>query len=126
MAVKSKLSDRTRNELCPCGSELKQKHCHNDPKKLYACNKVAQLYMMELITEERKKRGLDPYNFTCDKCGKGTDNPVKSKVNERILLCPIEECGGTVKVNEKPKPESKKDDTVKDKKVSKGGIILET
>jgi hypothetical protein len=124
MTAKSKLSDKTRNEPCPCGTGLKQKYCHGDPKKLYACNKVAQLYMMQLIIEERKKRGLEPYNFTCEKCGKGTDKPIQSKLNKRVLLCPNEECGGSVKRNEKQKPE--KDAAVKDEKKSEGGIILES
>ena len=58
--IKSQLSDKNRNQPCPCKSGLKQKHCHGDIKKLQVCNQVAQLYMSELIEEERKKRGLEP------------------------------------------------------------------
>jgi hypothetical protein len=119
MSINSKLSDKTRNELCPCGSELKQKHCHGDPKKLQMCNKIAQFYMMKLIMEERKKRGLEPYAFTCEKCGKGTDQPRPSEISEHVLLCPDEDCGGTVKQNEKPKPEDKPEPE------KKSSIILE-
>ena len=117
MAVNSKLSDKTRNELCPCGSQLKQKHCHNDPKKLQICNQVAQMWMIRLIKEERKRRGIEPYDFTCEKCGMGIDQPRQSEIDKRVLLCPDEGCGGTVKQNEKPKPE--------DKQEKKSNIILE-
>lgn len=109
MAIKTGLSDKTRNELCPCKSGLKQKYCHNDPKKLQACNQIAQLYMLKLISEERKKRGIEPYNFTCEKCGKGTDQPRQSAIDTRVLLCPDEDCGGTMTKNEKPKPEDKQE-----------------
>lgn len=118
MGIKTGLSDKTRNELCPCGSKLKQKDCHGDPQKLQACNQIAQMYMMKLITEERKKHGLEPYNFTCEKCGKGTDQPLHSKIDKYVLLCPdYEGCGGVVKKNEKSKPE--------DKQEKKSSIILE-
>ena len=96
-----------RNDLCPCGSELKAKFCHQDHEKMRACNAVANMYMARLISEERKKRGLDPYVFVCEKCGKGTDKPKPSELIKNVLLCPNEECGGIVKVNEKPKSEQK-------------------
>ena len=102
MTIKNKLSDRDRNQLCPCGSGLRQKFCHNDPIKLQQCNRIAQLYMVKLIVEERKKRGLEPYNFTCEKCGKGTDRPVQSKLAQHVLLCPDEDCSGAVKERAKP------------------------
>ena len=118
MAIKAELSDKTRNQPCKCGSELKAKFCHLDPKKLQACNQIAQMYMIKLIIEERKKRGLEPYNFTCEKCGKGTDQPIQSEIDKRVLLCPDEDCGGTVKKNEKPED---KLETKQEKK----SIILE-
>lgn len=117
MAIKTGLSDKTRNEPCLCKSGLKQKHCHGDPKKLQACNQIAQMYMMKLIMEERKKRGLEPYNFTCEKCGKGTDQPKQSTIAGGGLICPDEGCGGIVKKNEKLKPEQKQE--------KKNSIILE-
>lgn len=100
MAIKSKLDNATRNQPCPCGSELKQKYCHDDPKKLQICNQVAQLYMIKLIGEERKKRGIVPYDFTCEKCGKGTDQPRRSEIDKRVLMCPDDSCCGTMKKNE--------------------------
>lgn len=104
-----------RNEPCPCGSEVKHKYCHGDPKKLQMCNAVANMYMSKLIVEERKKRGLAPYVFICEKCGKGTDKPKLSELAKNVLLCPNEECGGVVKVNEKSQQEPEK----------KSNIILE-
>lgn len=117
MGIKTGLSDKTRNQPCPCGSGLRQKNCHSDPKKLQACNQIAQMYMIKLIIEERKKYRLEPYNFTCEKCGKGTDQPKQSRLGHHILLCPDEDCGGTVKQNEKSKPENKQE--------KKSSIILE-
>lgn len=117
MGIKTGLSDKTRNDPCPCKSGLKQKHCHGDPKKLQACNQIAQMYMMKLIMEERKKRGLEPYLYTCTTCGKGTDKPMPSELAKSVLLCPDEACCGTVKKNEKPEPEQKQE--------KKSSIILE-
>lgn len=119
MGVKTGLSNKTRNELCPCGSELKQKHCHGDPKKLQACNQIAQYYMIKLIREERKKRELESYDFTCEKCGKGTDQPRQSTIAGGGLVCPDEACGGVV-VSE---PKAVED--VPANKQEKKSIILE-
>ena len=118
MGIKTGLSNKTRNDPCPCKSGLKQKHCHSDLKKLQACNQIAQMYMIKLIIEERKRRGLEPYNFMCEKCGKGTDQPIQSEIDKRVLLCPDEDCGGTVKKNEKPEDKS-------ETKQEKKSIILE-
>jgi hypothetical protein len=114
MAIKSKLSDKTRNELCPCESGLKQKYCHGDPKKLQVCNQIAQLYMMKLVKEERKKRGLEPYDFMCPDCKQGTDTPNKGKISN-LPLCP--NCEYVLQKVEKPKPETKQE--------KKSNIILE-
>lgn len=106
MTIKSKLSDKDRNQPCPCGSELKQKNCHNDLVKLQLCNKVAQMYMMRLIQEERKKRGIDPYMYTCNSCGQGTDQPETQTTiatTTPILTCPS--CGNIVTKNEPEKKE---------------------
>jgi hypothetical protein len=84
-----------RNELCPCGSELKAKWCHNSPEKMQACNAVANMFMSKLIVEERKKRGLEPYIYVCGSCGKGTDAPAILGVvtPQSVRKCP--HCGGT-------------------------------
>ena len=100
MAIKSNIPDSMRNQPCPCGSGLKAKHCHADPNKLEACNRVAQIYMMKLIAQERKKCGIDPYKYICEKCGKGTDAPVQSQISKTTLMCPDKNCGGIVKINE--------------------------
>ena len=68
--------------------------------------------MMKLIVEERKKRGLEPYLFTCKKCGKGTDQPRKSEIAGNVLLCPDKNCNGTVKQNEKPKEDSQENSII--------------
>ena len=123
MTIKNKLSDRDRNQLCPCGMGLKQKDCHGDPVKLQLCNKVAQMYMMRLIQEERKKKGLDPYMYTCKKCGHGTDKPDASDIVTATptLMCPT--CGSTdLKKYVPPEPEPEKKE--KEEKLP-GKIILE-
>jgi len=122
MGVKTNLNDKDRNQLCPCGSQLKQKNCHGDPVKLQLCNKVARLYMMRLIQEERKKRGIDPYMYTCNGCGKGTDQPETSDIATATptLKCPA--CGSTdLKKYVPPEPEKKDEET----KPEEGKIILE-
>lgn len=47
-----------RNQLCPCGSELKFKHCHGDPGKRVICERVMAEHMVKLIIMEKIKRGL--------------------------------------------------------------------
>lgn len=78
-----------RNEQCPCTSGLKFKFCHGDSMKLAICNQAAKEKMVELITEERKKRGVVKYAYTCENCKKGTDTPDKSIIDERVLKCPF-------------------------------------
>lgn len=113
-----------RNDPCPCGSELKFKWCHGDQEKQKACNAVANIFMARLITEERKKRGLDPYLYTCKGCGKGFDQPVKSEISGPvpILKCPL--CGNTdLQKNEVKQPEQKQKQELKPE--NKSSIILE-
>lgn len=47
-----------RNDLCPCGSELKSKHCHGDQVKRAVCEKVMRETMLRLIMQEKFKRGM--------------------------------------------------------------------
>jgi len=47
-----------RNELCPCKSELKFKHCHGDPVKRVVCETVMRETMVRLIMQEKFKRGM--------------------------------------------------------------------
>ena len=123
MAIKSKINDKDRNVLCPCGSGLKAKWCHADPVKLQLCNRAAQMYMMRLIQEERKKRGIDPYMYTCNTCGKGTDEPETSEIATATptFRCPA--CGSTDLTKYVPlEPEKKEEETKPEENKS---IILE-
>lgn len=47
-----------RNDPCPCQSGLKFKHCHGDPFKQEICNRVANEKMVELILQEKIRKGL--------------------------------------------------------------------
>ena len=87
---KSKVS---QNELCPCGSGLKFKFCHNDPTKQMICTRVANETMVKLIRQEQKKRGLAPYNFTCNHCKTGFDEPNQGIIAPHLPMCPL--CGAT-------------------------------
>ena len=51
-------TDPGRNELCPCGSELKFKNCHGDPVKRAVCETVMRETMVRLIMQEKFKRGM--------------------------------------------------------------------
>lgn len=56
-----------RNELCPCKSGLKYKHCHGDAMKKGVCNRVANEKMVQLIREEQRRKGI-PINVICPDC----------------------------------------------------------
>jgi len=123
MSIKTGLKDKDRNQLCPCGSGLRQKNCHADPVKLQLCNRVAQMYMIRLIQEERKKWGIDSYMYTCNACGKGTDEPETSEIATAtpIFKCPT--CGSTDFIKYVPlEPEKKEEETKPEENKS---IILE-
>ncbi len=81
-----------RNKPCVCKSGLKVKHCHGDLMKRAICNQVAKEKMVELIIEERKKRGLHKCKFTCV-CGAKFDEPGQSDIAPGMILCPA--CGDT-------------------------------
>lgn len=81
-----------RNELCLCKSGLKVKFCHGDEVKRQICNQVAREKMMELIVEERKKRGLQERRYTCF-CGETFETPEQSVLAGHVNKCPI--CGDT-------------------------------
>lgn len=76
-----------RNEPCPCGSKLKFKWCHGDTIKQMLCNRVANEHMIYLIFQEQKKRGLIPYNYTCNSCGYDFDEPAQGQLSD-LPLCP--------------------------------------
>jgi DNA-directed RNA polymerase subunit RPC12/RpoP len=59
-----------RNEPCPCESGLKFKYCHGDPLKVAVCNRVANEKMVELIYQEKIKKGLIKLPYHCNGCGK--------------------------------------------------------
>jgi len=47
-----------RNELCPCGSELKYKWCHGDIGKRAVCEAIMRDAMVRLIMREKHKRSI--------------------------------------------------------------------
>jgi len=56
-----------RNQPCPCGSELKYKHCHGDVVKTTDARDAMNKRMAELIIEEKIMRGLlDPADVASD------------------------------------------------------------
>lgn len=61
-----------RNEPCPCESGLKYKFCHGDPLKQEVCNRVANEAMVQLIIEEKRKKGI-PIEVVCPDCNKIPD-----------------------------------------------------
>ena len=58
-----------RNELCPCESGLKFKYCHGDPLKQAVCERIAGEAMVQLILEEKRKKGI-PIEYVCPDCNK--------------------------------------------------------
>lgn len=58
-----------RNELCHCESGLKYKYCHGDASKQEICNRVANEKMVQLIVQEKRKRGI-PIDVVCPDCNK--------------------------------------------------------
>lgn len=93
-----------RNELCPCRSGLKWKHCHGDEQKRDAVQGFANAFMARLIEQGQMKKGLRPWPFTCQACGRGFTQPVPSKIAPGVVLCPY--CDGGITKNETPMPES--------------------
>ena len=58
-----------RNEPCPCESGLKFKYCHGDILKQEVCNQVANEKMVDLILQEKRKKGI-PIELVCPDCNK--------------------------------------------------------
>ena len=87
MGLKPTGREPGRNELCPCGSQLKYKYCHGDESKRVIANRVANLKMMELVEQEQKKRGIVPWNWTCGSCQHGFDEPATGTISD-MPLCP--------------------------------------
>jgi len=77
-----------RNSPCPCGSNLKFKHCHGDGLKQAVCNRVANEKMVQLIREEQKKRGVISRNYKCNNCGHDFDEPDMSVIISGQEVCP--------------------------------------
>lgn len=73
---------------CPCGSDLKFGDCHGDMKKLQAVKKLSDAFMVQLIRRERMEQGLEPFPFTCNKCGKGFVRAKESTIVPGALICP--------------------------------------
>lgn len=81
-----------RNHPCPCGSKLKYKNCHGDEAKRMIANRVANIKMAELIKQEQKKKGIVPYDYACNGCGHGFDEPNMSNIAD-CEICP--KCSNT-------------------------------
>lgn len=73
---------------CPCGSGLKYGDCHGDPKKLAAVEKFAKALMAQLIRREQMEKGLIPFPYTCNACGKGFVKPKDSTIAPGTVMCP--------------------------------------
>jgi len=58
MGIKFKGPKPKRNDLCPCNSGLKFKHCHGDSGKMAACDRIAFEHMSKLVAREQHKRGI--------------------------------------------------------------------
>ena len=58
MGIQLKGREPGRNEPCPCESGLKYKICHGDGMKRAVCDRVANEKMVQLIAEEKFKKGL--------------------------------------------------------------------
>ena len=56
--MSTKRSRSMRNEPCPCQSGLKYKNCHGDQIKMMQCKVAANERMIELIQEEKIRRGI--------------------------------------------------------------------
>jgi hypothetical protein len=95
-------SNPGRNELCPCQSGLKYKHCHGDPFKIAVCNRVANEKMCQLILEEKIKKGQIKLPWHCNSCGKDFIEPTVSKLHEGTQICP--ECGAVDIVENEQEP----------------------
>ncbi len=77
-----------RNDPCPCESGLKFKQCHGDQVKRVQCKAAATARMLELIQEEKIRRGVivvdedslkEAYDEAAEKMRK------KSDVTARII-----------------------------------------
>lgn len=89
-----------RNELCPCGSGLKAKWCHQDQIKQMLCNRVANEHMVHLVQQEQIKRGLLKLPWSCNGCGKQFVEPKMSTVTVTPQeICPF--CDATDIVEQK-------------------------
>lgn len=58
MGIRFKGPKPGKNDLCPCNSGLKFKHCHGDPVKMVICDRIAFEHMSRLIAKEQHKRGI--------------------------------------------------------------------
>ncbi|HDY89741.1 MAG TPA: hypothetical protein ENH82_16705 [bacterium] len=72
MTLKLKNREPGRNEPCPCKSGLKYKHCHGDLLKREVCNRVANETMVQLILQEKRKKGI-PIELICPDCNQEAD-----------------------------------------------------
>ena len=53
------MTNRNRNEPCPCDSGLKQKKCHFDPAKMQLAKKAYTDKLNELVQEEIDKKYVE-------------------------------------------------------------------
>jgi len=72
--------DPGKNKPCPCGSELKFKHCHGDPTKRRVCEAVMEETMIRLIMQTKFNKGM----ITEEELRSTIDPPKQDPVIENV------------------------------------------
>ncbi len=73
-----------RNELCPCQSGLKHKNCHGDQVKMMQCKVAANERMIELIQEEKIRRGIIVIDEDAVKVDDGAVKEAYDQATEKV------------------------------------------
>ena len=95
--LRNDITEPGRNDLCGCNSGLKYKWCHGDPLKKAVCERIVHEKMVQLIMQEKHKRGLlsdVEYSAFLVKCDLKTPRePVKgTDVDELIDSAGLTRC----------------------------------
>ena len=67
---------------------MKWKDCHGSAEKRQIVQRFANAFMAQLIRKTKMEKGMIPYPFTCQTCGKGFEQPKPSKIAPGRGLCP--------------------------------------